>query len=451
MELLLTVVCTLAVAALCYTMLQAAAYRVLDRIVDTPAFLEKQERQAIGRLQKYVTDNQLSTKDKPAFDQWVSEEKDVILSLFQDGQTIYDSIDNYILDIPQEEYLQPIADLEDEGFDYMRPVPFYDITFTDGTAKAMVTCFFEYRYYSFAGGCAVFLAFLVFVTLLLLCIRRKTRYITQLESELKVLEGGDLNYPITIRGRDELTSLAMQIDAMRRTILERQEQEEQAQNANRELITAISHDLRTPLTSLSGYLEILIRHKYSDGAQLQKYLEAGFAKVRQIKDMSDKLFSYFLVYDKNQTQLRLQRVNGVEFVSQLVEESLFDLESEGFHFQRKAGDVSCFFMADMDLVRRVFGNLFSNLLKYADRAVPVQVIYRQEQDRLFIRFENTKKPCETNIQSTNIGLKTCETIMERHGGEFQYRNDGSLFQADLYFPLLTDKSARLLSSTPQSV
>ena len=72
-----------------------------------------------------------------------------------------------------------------------------------------------------------------------------------------VLKGGDLNYQITIRGNDELAALAGEMDSMRRAIRSRQEEEELAHLANRGIVTAMSHDLRTPLTALMGYLDIL--------------------------------------------------------------------------------------------------------------------------------------------------------------------------------------------------
>lgn len=177
-----------------------------------------------------------------------------------------------------------------------------------------------------------------------------------LGKELEILKGGDLNYQITIRGNDELAALAGEMDSMRRAIRSRQEEEELAHLANRGIVTAMSHDLRTPLTALMGYLDILSIEE--DPGKKQKYLSVCRDKACQIKSLSDKLFEYFLVYSSDQDELHADEVNGAEFVGQIVEESLFDLENEGIEVARRAGEITCRLLVDVDLMRRVFGNLF---------------------------------------------------------------------------------------------
>lgn len=105
----------------------------------------------------------------------------------------------------------------------------------------------------------------VFALMLVMLIRGKIRYIDLMEQEIQILKGGDLDYRITVKGKDELASLAAEIDAMRCAIKERQQKEEEAGKANRELVTAMSHDLRTPLTSLLGYVDILQMEKGKTG------------------------------------------------------------------------------------------------------------------------------------------------------------------------------------------
>ncbi|MFR3754773.1 MAG: sensor histidine kinase [Enterocloster sp.] len=154
---------------------------------------------------------------------------------------------------------------------------------------------------------------------------------------------------------------------MRCAIKERQQKEEEAGKANRELVTAMSHDLRTPLTSLLGYVDILQMEKGEDRGQQRKYLNSIRDKAYQIKELSDKLFEYFIVYGRKREELEAEEVNGAEFLNQIVEESLFDMESEGFDIRRSSDEINCRLLADINLGRRVSGNIFSNLLKYADR------------------------------------------------------------------------------------
>ena len=214
------------------------------------------------------------------------------------------------------------------------------------------------------------------------------------------------------------------MDSMRRAIRSRQEEEELAHLANRGIVTAMSHDLRTPLTALMGYLDILSIEE--DPGKKQKYLSVCRDKACQIKSLSDKLFEYFLVYSSDQDELHADEVNGAEFVGQIVEVA------------RRAGEITCRLLVDVDLMRRVFGNLFSNILKYADRSHAVQAEYGETKDELVIRLRNSVAADASERESSNIGLKTCETILKRHGGTFSYQKDAGMFEAEVRIPCIRE-------------
>lgn len=434
-ELLLATMAALAAAGLLFLGLRQLAYAQLDRIILSEAFDLRRQTACVERLQEYVSQRQVAAADRGVLDKWTAQH-DIFLALYRDGRPIYDSLALYPEGSQTEMALavEAAADTDDpilvSGSNAV-----YEILFADGAATAIVSCFSQYRYYTMADAACACAAFLVFVTVLLSLIRRKTHYIRQLVNELKIMEGGDLSYPMTVRGQDELASLASGIEAMRRAIGERQAREEQAQNANRELITAMSHDLRTPLTALMGYLDILALQKYSGEEQMLQCVTAGREKAYLIKDLSDKLFEYFLVYGREGEPLELEVVNGTELVGQLVEESLFDLQSEGFMVTLAPCGLDCRLRVDPGLLRRVFGNLFSNLVKYADRDQPVEVSYRQDRNNLTISFCNSIHP-GSKAESTEIGLRTCETILKRHGGAFRHGIQDGRFFSTVTLPLI---------------
>ncbi len=141
------------------------------------------------------------------------------------------------------------------------------------------------------------------------------------------------------------------------------------------------------------------------------------------------MFEYFIVYGRKREELEAEEVNGAEFLGQIVEESLFDMESEGFDIRRSSDEINCRLLADINLCRRVFGNIFSNLLKYADRNRPVTVSYQQRADCLIICFGNYVAEDAQEKESTGIGLKTCA---KNHWGPWRkfLQRPGSRFFPD---------------------
>lgn len=235
------------------------------------------------------------------------------------------------------------------------------------------------------------LSFLFFIVLVLFFINKKTSYIGVLEKEIKILEGGNLDYPITLKGKDELSSLAQSINEMRKSFIERLESEEQARVANSELVTAMSHDLRTPLTALVGYLDIIEYKKYQDQEALAKYIHSSREKAYQIKHLSDKLFEYFTVYNTEENDLEFESYDGIQLMDQLIDEQSMLLENHGFRVAWVPSPVP--FRVELHLIsfRRVFDNLFSNITKYADTSAAVTIAYRIEDRWLLIDITNVIK------------------------------------------------------------
>ena len=277
---------------------------------------------------------------------------------------------------------------------------------------------------------------IVFILLLFALIHRKIRYVNQLEQDLKVLGGGNLEYPITIKGRDELTSLAIGIESLKNGILEEQQMKAEAEKANMELVTAMSHDLRTPLTSLIGYLELLNMHRYEDEEQLKKYLEYCRKKAFQMKKVSDRLFEYFLVYGREEKGLQLQKIPSVELAEDLCNGQFFDWQDHGGTIECQIEELKGIVQVDSEYMQRVMDNLISNLKKYGDPAYPLRIEASEQPDMLHIQVTNHIRDRKDHPESTQIGLKTCRKIMENHGGNFTWKQENNEFMITITLPLV---------------
>ncbi len=309
----------------------------------------------------------------------------------------------------------------------------YTFTFADGTASVLLMPFYEYRYYQWADRISVICGFLLFITVFLHLIQKKTSYIELLKKELQILEGGQMEYAVSVRGSDELGELAEGINRMRISILEREQKEAEARQANQELVTAMSHDLRSPLTSLLGYLELLDEEETEDAAQQKHFIATSRKKAMQIKEMSDRLFEYFLVYGREEKPA-MEPVDGSALFQQTVGESAFALEGRGFTVDFQMEEMDGVYYVSVDLFRRVVDNLFSNLTKYAAREYPVTIACVQTKEGARLAIHNRKRTDGALVESSGIGLKTCRKIMKEHEGSFDTTEDEDGFTATLFLP-----------------
>ena len=375
-------------------------------------------RETVRRLdafQAFVIEEGLASTDVEQITGWVSQRDFTLLELYRDQVLVYSSF------MPEQD------DMGHEG----KPTPFYDwmpragVTFTDGELQALL-------YYDPVlawirwGTAGVMVACIgLFLAAFLLGCRRIVQYICLLSQEVQVMESGDFSRPVTVRGADELTALAACLDSMRQTLGEQRRQEAETSARVKDLITQMSHDLRTPLTTLLLYTEIAAGGKYQSQAQLEAYLAKIDAKARQIKQLSDNLFEYALVTRDTQVVL-----DGPAPFSQIFEEPLAEfadqLGQKGFGCLLDPGEEDVCLRVCRPYIRRILDNIASNILKYADPAHPVQVRYLREGARAGLAFANTPlPPAAGGAESTRVGLVSIRTMMEKMHAEARVSQTGS--------------------------
>lgn len=377
----------------------------VDAKIKNPQYIERIVEKKVGEFQGYVTGEDVASNDVEAIKHWVNKENNVVLSVYVDGKMVFDSMafhqDNLTKDI-----MPP-----------WRHRNLYTITFADQTADIELFVLIGLKEMSVIMYIAIAASIITFALIYISFIRRKIRYITDLEKEVNILESGDLSYKVTVKGNDELTYLARSIDNMRLSINERQAEEEKARWANHKLVTSMSHDLRTPLTILLGFLEILDGKKYNSSEELENYINKAKNKAFQIKELSDRIFEYFFAFNLEEGELN-RDYYSTEVVCDMVEDYVFSLEEKGFVVKCENDCKEGMVYIDPKVFSRVFDNIFSNILKYADKTKTVDISLKRENDTFVAEIANAVAQIDHKEESTNIGLQVCTNIVCQHNGQF---------------------------------
>ena len=268
----------------------------------------------------------------------------------------------------------------------------------------------QHIYYNIATIVSIVLAFVGFALVMWLYFFEITKRITRLAKEVTAVAEGDMTRTITAEGEDEITRLCADVEYMRSSMLENIEKERAALEANRELITAMSHDIRTPLTVLLGYIDIMKLNTHED--DMQQYIEASERTALRLKKMSDDMFSYFLVYGGG-IEISVQECDARTLVDQMLSGHVFLLREQGYTIDFNFEEEDNAFLSDVIVVTdppqlmRIVENIFSNIMKYADMEKPVSIYVGADADEMTIKVSNYSRSNPDEAQKNGIGLRSC--------------------------------------------
>ncbi|MGG3691680.1 sensor histidine kinase [Heyndrickxia ginsengihumi] len=248
---------------------------------------------------------------------------------------------------------------------------------------------------------------------------------------------GDLDFQIGIKQKDELGKLAQTFDHMRQKLKESINVQLQYEENRKELIANISHDLKTPITSIKGYVEGIRDGVANTPVKMERYLNTIYTKSVDMDKLIDELALYSKL-DMNRLPYHFEEVNIQSFLLELIDELTFDLENE---------NVALFFhtnssepyrvLADREKIKRAVTNIVSNSLKYmdkdkksieisikgqADESVVVQIkdngpgISEEALPYIFERFYRADPSRNTGTGGSGLGLAIVRRIIEDHGG-----------------------------------
>lgn len=407
--------------------MQVLLNKALWLYFDQPETQQRAVEKQVQELQSYIDRHGLSSRDIDKLDDWSVRNGSTMFIIYDRSRMLYSS---YPLIAPVYEGRENVT----EAVPAEHWLPMYSLTFSDKETTAMFYYNGVDAYYG--KGCEILLlvSFALFPLFFFLLSRKIIRYILLLSGEIQAMEGGDLDHPITIQGDDELALLATSLDGLRLTLRQQQAEEAQAAAKVKSLITEMSHDLRTPLTTLLLYTEILRHHKYDTEAQQDEYLAKIDGKARQIKQLSDNLFEYALV-----TRDTVVQLDAPARFSQIFEEPLAEmvemLQQRGFACALELGSEDVLLTVRAQYIRRILDNIGSNLIKYADPARPIEVRFLRQEGRAGLVFRNHVLPAPPAVESTKVGLTSIETMMDKMHADCKIEQENEQFTMTLLFPI----------------
>ena len=276
---------------------------------------------------------------------------------------------------------------------------------------------------------------IVYAVMMLFFMRRDVEYMMYLCDELELMRGGDLTRSIAVKKSHELGDIGSEIDALRQDFAGLIKKEQEAVTANHDLVASMSHDLRTPLTRLIGYLEIIKLKKYEGNDQLQDYVDKASNNAFIIKDVTDQLFHYFTAFKHEEFEPRLEEIEGSKYINSILEEQIDYLRSRDFKVLYTPPDKTFIIRIYKMEFPRIFFNLFQNIERYADSSKPVEIKCTLEKDMLILTFENSIRRERANVESTNLGLKIVARIVNMLDGSMETQIRDDIYSTRVFFPV----------------
>ncbi|QLL69224.1 cell wall metabolism sensor histidine kinase WalK [Lactobacillus sp. 3B(2020)] len=260
-------------------------------------------------------------------------------------------------------------------------------------------------------------------------------------AELHYIAQGHLDHRIPFRLKGNQQHVITSVNALVDSAVQSMNDERQIEKSKDELITNVSHDLRTPLTSIIGYLRLIEDKQYHSEEEIVKYAHIAYEKSKQMKNLVEDLFEYTKV-QQHGAPVNIMTVD----LSQLLEQVSASFELEG---QKRGIEVTSItepeplkISADPEKLGRVFSNLVSNALKYGNGASYIKIEAHQHGDQVQIQVKNdgTKIPADSlshlferfyRVESsrskatggTGLGLAIVKSIVDLHHGEVTVTSD----------------------------
>lgn len=444
--LLYNIVIGLLLAVFVYFLILLPSTYIVKRYYATDKMSEDRREDYLADLQSYVTAGGIDLENTNMIAQWVRNNPYVYLMVYQGedngdfaGGNIAPGAKDKLTELSGTRIEESLA--REELIANARSHGYRLINLRDGYIIVALAEYTENLYLTIFTGISLLAAALTFVLMLVRYVGIIIERIKRFASDVTIVSELDMNYEIKSEGSDEIASLSGDVENMRQTMLQHIKSEQEAREANTELITSISHDIRTPLTVLMGYIEMMKGRENDE--LMRSYIDATETTALRLKQLSDDMFKYSLAFGDTEKSVRLEEYDAGMLFEQLLTEHILLLREQGYDIRVKTIEsglpAGSTVRTDAQNLMRIVDNIFSNIGKYADMAQPIFINTTLDGDRLTVECRNKIRTDTEGAESNGIGLKTCVRLGSILADGFEYGREGDSFACRIHMKILMPK------------
>ena len=261
--------------------------------------------------------------------------------------------------------------------------------------------------------------------------------LVKLKKATQNIKEGNLDFVLDVEGNDEFSELCQDFEEMRRRLKESTEEKNLIEKENKELISNISHDLKTPITAVKGYIEGIMDGVADTPEKMDRYVRTIYNKTNEMDHLINELTFYSKI-DTNRIPYTFSKLNVEDYFADCAEEVGLELETRGIELvYANYVEKDVMVIADGEQIRRVIHNIISNAIKYMDKPkgiiqirikdvgdfIQIEIedngkgIGPKDLPYIFDRFYRTDVSRNSSKGGSGIGLSIVKKILEDHGGK----------------------------------
>ena len=432
-RILLEVLLAAAISAGIYAAANTALVAFFQYYTMQPEVFQRLSDQHFADLQDFAAENHIISTDGKPFTQWNDKYHYVSLMVIRQNEALcYNSFVSYNMTYTEE---------DSQTFFWgskVLPTYEYQLQLEDETCKAYFSGYFDQAYATLRKAVCGVLFVASFVAVFFLLFQKHIRYIREMEQNVSSLCSKNFSQQIPIRSNTELSTLAANINHLGSTIQLFLLTEDAKLKQKEQFVKSIAHDIRTPLTVVIGYLELLSKGYAGSAENAALFIDRALERTNHIRRLTDDLFAF----EENCRTLPLDTCDGQELLTQMVSNISSFLRSNRFRLDYTDRVSRPFRMqANITLLMRLIDNICSNIIKHGAGESTVVLTASLEDGYLVLEERNDilRKTVKTAAAHSGYGLIICEDVMNALGGSIAHRVADGRFSVTLRFRTLPEQ------------